>query len=141
MRIIQCNTPAPIIHCILLEIMRMRRKRKSYWRLKQIKCPLPMPIAIYDKMDEFRETTISLKTGDRLFLFSDGFADQFGGPKGKKFKYKAFKKLLIESSSMEMENQKKQIDSTLKDWMHYVNEFTKEPFDQIDDITLLGLEN
>ncbi len=123
-----------------LYLIRDHEDAKEEKELLEIKAD-KMPIAIYDKMDEFRETTISLKTGDRLFLFSDGFADQFGGPKGKKFKYKAFKKLLIESSSMEMENQKKQIDSTLKDWMHYVNEFTKEPFDQIDDITLLGLEN
>ncbi|RLD55788.1 MAG: hypothetical protein DRJ01_16165 [Bacteroidetes bacterium] len=55
--------------------------------------PDKMPIAIYEKMDNFTTHEIQLEKGDILYMFSDGYADQFGGPKGKKFKYKPFKRL------------------------------------------------
>ncbi|MFC2104964.1 7TM diverse intracellular signaling domain-containing protein, partial [Bacteroidota bacterium] len=52
-----------------------------------------MPIAIHQRMDKFKMHEIQLLKGDCLYMFSDGFADQFGGKNGKKFKYKPFKEL------------------------------------------------
>ena len=96
-------------------------------KLIEIK-PDKMPIAIYPVMEPFTNHTIQLEKGDALFLFSDGYADQFGGPKGKKFMYKSFKELLIQHSDKKMNELKDILDNTIIDWMK--NE------EQNDDITV-----
>jgi len=100
-------------------------------KLIEIK-PDKMPIAIYPVMEPFTNHTIQLEKGDALFLFSDGYADQFGGPKGKKFMYKSFKELLIQHSDKKMNELKDILDNTIIDWMK--NE------EQNDDITVLGIK-
>lgn len=65
-------------------------------------------------------------------MFSDGFADQFGGTNGKKFKYKPFKKLLLENANLPMIKQKEIIFETFKQW--------KGELSQIDDIIIVGLK-
>ena len=67
-----------------------------------------------------------------IYLFSDGFADQFGGPKGKKFKYKPFKHLLLENADKPMVEQKENLEKTFTEW--------KGNFEQVDDITVLGIK-
>jgi serine phosphatase RsbU (regulator of sigma subunit) len=94
--------------------------------------PDKMPIAIYTRMDNFSNKTIQLEKGDLIYMFSDGFADQFGGEKGKKLKYKAFKNLLLTNSSKNMDTQKTNIVNHLTEWQGSYN--------QIDDITLLGIK-
>ncbi|MBN2668932.1 MAG: SpoIIE family protein phosphatase [Bacteroidales bacterium] len=94
--------------------------------------PDKMPIAYYDKMDKFLNHEIQLQKGDQIYLFSDGFADQFGGDKGKKFKYKAFKCLLLENAKKSMAEQKQIIEQTFETW--------KGSFEQIDDVVILGVK-
>jgi len=94
--------------------------------------PNKMPIAIYDKMENFTTHEIQLQKGDQLYMFSDGFADQFGGEKGKKFKYKPFKKLIIENSEKTMLEQKEIINNTFETWRG--NE------EQIDDVVVVGIK-
>jgi serine phosphatase RsbU (regulator of sigma subunit) len=89
------------------------------------------PIGIYSVMTEFTEVDIDLKDNDILYLFSDGFADQFGGEKGKKFKYGLFKRELLENSNMTMEDQKGKLIKTFEDW--------KGDHDQIDDVCVMGV--
>ena len=91
-----------------------------------------MPIAIFIRMDKFTNHKIQLEKGDIIYMFSDGFADQFGGEKGKKFKYKSFKNLLLNASAHDMDTQKSLITKGLQDW--------QGKYSQIDDITLLGLK-
>ena len=91
-----------------------------------------MPIAIYDKMDEFKTHEFKLDKGDILYMFSDGFADQFGGPKEKKYKYKPFKKLLLEISSKPMSEQLSILNETFEKW--------KGNLDQIDDVIIIGVK-
>ena len=91
-----------------------------------------MPIAIYDKMYDFTTHDIQLEKGDKLYLFSDGYADQFGGPKGKKFKYKAFKKLIFINADKAFSEQKIILHSTFNKW--------KGEAEQIDDMLILGLK-
>jgi len=90
-----------------------------------------MPIAIYDRMDKFFTHEIELLNGDLLYMFSDGYADQFGGPQGKKFKYIQFKRLILANANKSMTRQKESLDKTLEEW--------KGDLDQIDDIIVLGL--
>lgn len=91
-----------------------------------------MPISIYDKMDKFTNNEFQLNKGDNLYLFSDGFADQFGGASVKKFKYKPFQELLISVSDKSMDEQKKQIFSTFNNW--------KQSTEQTDDVLVVGLK-
>ena len=91
-----------------------------------------MPIAIYDKMDSFVAHELHLQKGDQLYMFSDGFADQFGGAKGKKFKYKPFKRLLSENRDKSMKEQKELLDKAFDDW--------RGDLEQIDDVVVLGIK-
>jgi len=92
-----------------------------------------MPVGFYHSENEerFKSHRIQLRKGDCIYTFSDGFADQFGGPKGKKFKYKPFKRLLTTISNKDMNEQKAILTQTLEDWI--------EGYDQIDDILIVGI--
>ncbi len=94
--------------------------------------PDKMPVAIYPEMKEFTNHEFTIDKGDIVYLFSDGFADQFGGNKGKKFMYKQFKELLLSISVHPMNIQQVLLESTLEEW--------KGNYDQTDDITVLGLK-
>ncbi len=90
-----------------------------------------MPVAYYDNMTDFTRVTIQLEKDDRVYLFTDGFPDQFGGPEGKKFKYKPFKDLLLEIHNRSMDEQEKILQLVFKEWMG--------DLDQIDDVLVIGL--
>ena len=81
--------------------------------------------------DCFLNNDINIKTGDRIYLFSDGYADQFGGPNNKKFMKKRLANLLSEICEMPMKEQSERLDSELNKWIGN-NE-------QIDDILILGI--
>ena len=91
-----------------------------------------MPVSIHLVMHPFTGHEINLKPGDSVYLFSDGYADQFGGPRGKKFKYQPFKRLLISISEKEMHEQGLQLDREFEQW--------KGDADQVDDVVVIGLK-
>ena len=74
---------------------------------------------------------MELRTGDTVYIFTDGFADQFGGPKGKKFMYKPFKECILSIQKLKMEEQKEALHKTLNDW--------KGALEQIDDVLVIGI--
>ncbi len=90
------------------------------------------PVSIYIKMRSFTTHNVELQENDQIYLFTDGYPDQFGGPKGQKFKRKPFKELLLSLTDKSMQEQL----SALKD--HFYN--WKKNHEQIDDITVLGLK-
>ncbi len=104
---------------------------KDYNGFYEIK-PDKMPISIYEKMDNFQTNDIKLEKGDKLYMFSDGYADQFGGQKGKKYKYKSFKDILFNISELAMEEQKNILDVNFENW--------KNNEEQTDDVLILGLK-
>ena len=67
-----------------------------------------------------------------LYMFTDGYADQFGGPEGKKFKYRRFRHLLMSIHQLPMEEQKNKLYENMKEWMGNQHE-------QIDDQTVIGI--
>ena len=79
----------------------------------------------------FTNHTIKLEKGDSVYLFTDGYADQFGGPNGKKFKYKKFQELLIEMQDNTMEEQ--------KHILNYHHELWRGSLEQVDDILVIGI--
>ena len=80
----------------------------------------------------FEKTTLEFEQGDCLFMYTDGYPDQFGGPKNKKLKTRTLKEILIEGSSKDMETQKELIQKRFQDWMGNTN--------QIDDILVIGIK-
>ncbi len=90
-----------------------------------------MPVAIHETMHPFTSHSISLEAGDAVYIFSDGYPDQFGGPRGKKFLYKAFKNLLTEISDKTMAEQIDILEQTMAEWQGNV--------DQIDDMVIIGI--
>lgn len=92
-----------------------------------------MPIGINAVMERsFTNHTIKLQKGDLIYLFSDGYADQFGGPEDKKFKYHTLKELLLKISQKPMDAQKKMLESSFIRW--------KADNDQVDDVLIIGLK-
>ena len=79
----------------------------------------------------FTNHVIKLEKKDCIYLFTDGYADQFGGPKGKKFKYKKFQDLLIEIQDDKMEEQKHILNDRHEQW--------KGKLEQVDDILVIGI--
>jgi len=98
--------------------------------------PDKMPIAIHIRMDDFTNHKIQLCSGDTIYLFSDGYADQFGGFKGKKFLYKQFKELLNFICNKLMTEQKEILENKIEDWING-NEIK---YEQTDDITVVGIK-
>ena len=92
--------------------------------------PDKQPIGIHPKPHPFSLKTLQLVKGDAVYLFSDGYADQFGGPKRKKFMYRNFAELLLTIHDQSMDEQKKTLDSTIENW--------RGGMEQIDDILVLG---
>ncbi len=79
----------------------------------------------------FTNHKINVQSGDTFYIFSDGFADQFGGEKGKKFKYRRFRELLVSIQSEEMDMQKKHISKVFNDW--------RGNREQVDDVLVIGI--
>lgn len=89
------------------------------------------PIGKHIEHKPFHSHTLELEKGDMVYLFTDGFADQFGGPKGKKFKYKPFKELLLSIHKMDLDEQKKVLITQFNAW--------KGELEQVDDICIIGV--
>ncbi|MAP01367.1 MAG: hypothetical protein CMD01_00920 [Flavobacteriales bacterium] len=80
----------------------------------------------------FTSKEISLTSGDQIYLFSDGFADQFGGKRSKKYKYNNFKKFLLKNASKSFPSQKEELQNEFKSW--------KGDLEQIDDVCILAVQ-
>jgi serine phosphatase RsbU (regulator of sigma subunit) len=91
------------------------------------------PIGIYAKEQPFENQEISLESGDILYTFSDGFADQTGGDKKRKFSYGRFKELLLSIHANSMNEQQQILDNNFLNWIGDEN-------DQIDDVLVLGVK-
>ena len=95
--------------------------------------PDKMPIGINAVMERsFTNHVIDLQDGDMIYLFSDGYADQFGGPEDKKFKYSNLKKLLLRISQYSPEVQKKKLEQNFLHW--------KSDSEQVDDVLVIGIK-
>jgi serine phosphatase RsbU (regulator of sigma subunit) len=90
------------------------------------------PVGIYgDKLKPFTTHEVSVLKGDRIITFSDGYADQFGGPKGKKLKYKKMQEFLLERSEPVLSGCKIQLVEGFDSW--------KGEHEQVDDVCVIGV--
>ena len=100
-------------------------------QLKVIK-PNKQPIGKTDKIVPFITHEIVYEANTTFYLFTDGFADQFGGEKGKKFMYKKFSDLLVLNNNLSVQDQAEVISSVFEDW--------KGQQEQVDDVCVIGLK-
>lgn len=91
-----------------------------------------MPVGKGEKKDSFKKYSLDQYKGGVAYLFTDGFADQFGGPKGKKFKYKPLKEKILANSHLPLEEQKNLLEKIFDDW--------KGDIEQTDDMLIIGIK-
>ncbi len=104
----------------------------SKGELKQINADkFPIGINVDGVTDNYNNHEIQLFSGDMVYLFSDGYADQFGGPVGKKFKYTRFREVLLKIHSLPVDEQKNHLKREFLDW--------KGNLEQVDDILVIGM--
>jgi ligand-binding sensor domain-containing protein/serine phosphatase RsbU (regulator of sigma subunit) len=85
-----------------------------------------------EKHQGFTSQHLQLLKNDMIYLFSDGFADQFGGPEGKKFKYRRFRHILLNIHTLPLSEQKSLLDQTLDNW--------RGSIEQVDDVLVIGFK-
>ncbi|HRH11710.1 MAG TPA: SpoIIE family protein phosphatase [Bacteroidia bacterium] len=91
-----------------------------------------MPIGKGIRDEEFKLHVVNAKPGDILVVYTDGYADQFGGPKGKKMMYKPLKEKLKQFSTLPLSDQKQNLDSFFEEW--------RGDQEQVDDICMIGIK-
>ncbi len=89
------------------------------------------PVGYYSNMKPFTHQEIFAEKGDMIYLYTDGYADQFGGLNGKKFMSKQLKSQLISICHLPLQNQREQLDNTLNAW--------RGRLEQVDDVTVIGV--
>ena len=91
-----------------------------------------MPVGKGERLDDFKLYTLNAASGDTIYLFTDGYTDQFGGDGGKKLKSKALKSMLLEAHQKPLAEQKQLLGSFFTQWQNN--------FEQVDDVTIVGLK-
>lgn len=92
------------------------------------------PIGAYvgENLQKFTNHEWELQRGDYIYIFSDGYADQFGGPKGRKFMFKQLQKLLLDNHKKPLAEQKEVLDQTFENW--------RGNLEQVDDVLFIGIK-
>lgn len=100
-----------------------------------------MPIGFHSSMDSFTNHEIDILEGDTVYLFSDGFLDQFGGPDGRKFMKPRFREMLLSNQALDMASQRTLFNNILEEWINHPPSDTSHVShaEQIDDIILIGV--
>ncbi|MBK7667170.1 MAG: SpoIIE family protein phosphatase [Sphingobacteriaceae bacterium] len=93
--------------------------------------PDKQPVGKSDKVKSFTTHTLDLNKGTMIYLITDGYADQFGGPQGKKFKHKNLKEILKTNSTLPVNEQLQKLEIAFESW--------KGNLEQVDDVSIIGV--
>jgi tetratricopeptide (TPR) repeat protein len=91
-----------------------------------------MPVGLGEKKQDFSIFTIDHTPGSVVYFYTDGYADQFGGPKGKKFMYKKLNDLLFTNTDRSLQDQKQILTDTFETW--------RGKLEQVDDVCVIGIK-
>ena len=100
-------------------------------QLVELSCD-KMPVGKSTRVSDFNEYSYDLISGDMLYVYTDGYADQFGGPKGKKFKYNQLHQLLVSIANVPVAEQKNLLENKFNEW--------KGQLEQVDDVCIIGIK-
>lgn len=100
-------------------------------QLVELSCD-KMPVGKSTRVSDFNEYSYDLIPGDMLYIYTDGYADQFGGPKGKKFKYNQLHQLLVSIANVSVAEQKNLLENKFNEW--------KGQLEQVDDVCIIGIK-
>lgn len=90
------------------------------------------PIGKFEARQPFKNHVFTYQPGDAVFMFTDGYADQFGGPGGKKFKYKQLQDIILLNNQLKYPFLKSLLSQTFEDW--------RADYEQLDDVCLMGIK-
>ena len=114
------------------EILDQNQNNDSRYELIEIK-PEKMPLGKHDNDSiNFVGGVFETQKGDVIYTLTDGYQDQFGGPKGKKYMYKKFKKFLISIAHLDVYTQNIELEAEFDRW--------KGTYEQVDDICIIGVK-
>jgi len=113
------------------DLMKLNNENYHLFEVKADK----QPVGNFEYRKPFTNSVIQLQKGDTIYMFSDGYADQFGGPKGKKYKYKPFKRQILDIQEKSLAEQKQILEDSIVDWMN----FEGKEHEQIDDIIVFSV--
>ncbi|MDP2672264.1 MAG: tetratricopeptide repeat protein [Nanoarchaeota archaeon] len=98
-----------------------------------------MCVGYGDELKPFKYNKIDLQKNDLIYILSDGYQDQIGGPKNKRFMRKNLKELLLSINQKPMPEQKEILAKTIENWMAHINPEDKKSYEQTDDLCVIGL--
>jgi serine phosphatase RsbU (regulator of sigma subunit) len=135
LQIAAANNPVWIVRATESEALKITgdtfKTYNSKFSIFEIK-PDKMPVGKHDKQDTpFTLHEINLQKGDMVYTLTDGFPDQFGGEKGKKYMIKNLRELIVSNAHLPMREQKQVLETTFNTW--------KGTNEQVDDVTLIGI--
>ena len=108
------------------------RKENEVYTFKELAAD-KMPVGKHDKdKTPFTSNTFDLQKGDIVYTLTDGYPDQFGGPKEKKFMYKQLKEIVIANADQTMEEQQVRLSRKFNNW--------KKDLEQVDDVLIIGVK-
>jgi len=91
-----------------------------------------MPVGYGERRDKFNLHSFNIQSNDILYIYTDGYADQFGGSKGKKLMYKKLNELILQISNKPLENQKEDLNKQFEEW--------RGDLEQVDDVLIIGIK-
>ncbi|MFO0433859.1 MAG: PP2C family protein-serine/threonine phosphatase, partial [Sphingobacteriaceae bacterium] len=90
-----------------------------------------MPVGMGERKENFKLYELTFTPNNTIYLYTDGYADQFGGPNGKKFKYKNLNQLLLDITDLDPTEQKQKLSDHFNNW--------KGDLEQVDDVCVIGI--
>ena len=115
----------------------LRENENGYDLIEVIADKFPIGVFMGEKLKSFSNNELKLEKGDTIYIFSDGYVDQFGGPRGRKFMSRRLRPLLLAMQGMSMKQQNEHLNKVIETWKNPVK--GDEVFDQIDDMLLIGI--
>jgi hypothetical protein len=117
----------------------LKESGNGYILLEVAANKFPIGVFVGEEVKTFTNHKIQLQTGDNVYIFSDGYVDQFGGPKGRKYMAKRFRPTLLSIQNISLVNQGSYLDKVIEGWMK-PNGIDETVYEQIDDILVIGVK-
>ena len=117
----------------------LKEEGNGYILLEIAANKFPIGVFVGEEMKDFTNNEIQLQTDDNVYIFSDGYVDQFGGPKGRKYMIKRFRPTLLSIQNLSLVKQREYLDKVIESWMNPggIDEIN---YEQIDDILVIAVK-